>query len=86
LVNSCSDCNRALADRGLFTLQERADFIRKRLENKTEKIVLWTKEEVKEMSDRFQKTILAHQALQNTLLERLWFAQELQFRTEDFPE
>ena len=38
------------------------------------------------MSERFQKTILARQALQNTLLERLWFAQELQFRAEDFPE
>jgi hypothetical protein len=86
LVNSCSDCNRALADRGLFTLQERADFIRKRLENKAEKIVLWTKQEIKEMSERFQKTILARQSLQNTLLERLWFAQQLQFRAEDFPQ
>jgi hypothetical protein len=86
LVNSCSDCNRALSDRGLFTLQERADFIRKRLERQAEKIVLWSKDEIKEMSDRFQKAILARQSLQNTLLERLWFAQELQFRAEDFPE
>ena len=67
-------------------MQERADFIRKRLERQAEKIVLWSKEEIKEMSDRFQKAILARQSLQNTLLERLWFAQELQFRAEDFPQ
>jgi tRNA U34 5-carboxymethylaminomethyl modifying enzyme MnmG/GidA len=74
-----------LSDRALFTLQERADYIRKRLENKSERITLWNKAEIEEMSDRFQKTIVARQSLQNILLERLWFAQELQFRAEDFP-
>ena len=86
LVNSCKDCNQALSDKPFFTLQERADFIRKRLESKSEKVVLWNKEEIAEMSARFQKTIEARQTLQNIMLERLWFAQELQFRAEDFPE
>jgi len=85
LVNCCSECNKVLSDRALFTLQERADYIRKRLENKSERITLWNKAEIEEMSDRFQKTIVARQSLQNILLERLWFAQELQFRAEDFP-
>jgi hypothetical protein len=85
LVNSCKDCNQALSDKPFFTLQERADFIRKRLESKSEKVVLWNRQEIAEMSARFQKTIEARQALQNILLERLWFAQELQFKAEDFP-
>lgn len=85
LVNSCSDCNRSLGDRPLFTLQERANFIRIRLEKKAEKIVLWSKEEISEMSPRFQKSILARQQMQNRVLDRLRYAQELQFRAEDFP-
>jgi tRNA U34 5-carboxymethylaminomethyl modifying enzyme MnmG/GidA len=74
-----------LDNKPFFTLQERADYIRKRLESKAENLVLWNKEEIEEMSDRFQKTIEARQALQTIMLERLWFAQELQFRAEDFP-
>jgi hypothetical protein len=85
LVNSCSDCNKALSDRPLFSLQERAEYNRLRLERKADKIVLWSKAEISEMSPRFQKTIIARQQLQNRLLDRLRYAQELQFRAEDFP-
>jgi len=85
LVNSCNDCNKALSDRPLFSLQERAEFNRLRLERKAEKIVIWSKAEISEMSLRFQKTIIARQQVQNRLLDRLRYAQELQFRAEDFP-
>jgi hypothetical protein len=85
LVNACHDCNSALADRPLFTLQERAHFIKVRLENKAEKLVIWSKDEIKQMSERFQKIILAKQYKQNIVLERLRFSQELQFRADDFP-
>jgi hypothetical protein len=85
LVNSCSDCNRMLSNRALFTLQERAEFIRIRLERKTEKIVIWSNDEIKEMSERFQKTIKARQQMQNTLLDRLRYSQEMQYRADDFP-
>jgi hypothetical protein len=74
-----------LADRPLFTLQERAHFIKVRLENKAEKLVIWSKDEIKQMSERFQKIILAKQYKQNIVLERLRFSQELQFRADDFP-
>jgi len=85
LVNSCKDCNNSLGDKPLFTLQERADFTRSRLEKKAEKTVLWSKDEIDEMSPRFQKSILARQQIQNRVLDRLRYAQELQFRAEDFP-
>lgn len=85
LVNSCKDCNSSLGDKPLFTLQERADFTRSRLEKKAEKTVLWSKDEIAEMSPRFQKTIVARQQIQNRVLDRLRYAQELQFRAEDFP-
>ena len=85
LVNSCSDCNRSLGGRPLFTLQERANFTRLRLEKKAEKTVLWSKDEIAEMSPRFQKSILARQQIQNRVLDRLRYAQELQFMADDFP-
>jgi hypothetical protein len=74
-----------LSNRALFTLQERAEFIRIRLERKTEKIVIWSNDEIKEMSERFQKTIKARQQMQNTLLDRLRYSQEMQYRADDFP-
>jgi hypothetical protein len=85
LVNSCHECNISLSDQPLFTLQERATFIRHRLENKAEKFVFWSDDELKEMSPRFQRSIKARMELQNTLIDRIHFAQELQFRPEDFP-
>jgi len=85
LVNSCSECNRTLSNRALFTLQERADYIRIRLEKKAEKIVIWSNDEIKQMSERFQKTIKARQQMQNILLDRLRYCQELQYRPDDFP-
>ena len=85
MVNSCHECNIALSNHALFTLQERATFIRRRLEEKAEKFVFWSNDELKEMSPRFQKSIKARMQLQNTMVERIQFAQELQFRPEDFP-
>ena len=85
LVQCCSDCNRALNNRPLFRLEERTEFIRKRLEEKAENMVIWTKDEIDEMGEFFKLSLLARQQEQKILLNRLRHAQGLQFRPEDYP-
>jgi len=76
LVSCCSQCNRKMSDKPLFTLLEKLIFAVKYLENLYEKKAnLWSEEEIAEMSIPFQKTIRARKKLSQLLLDRVQFAQ-----------
>lgn len=85
-VQCCMSCNTRLSNRKLFRLQDRTEYITRRLEIEAEKFVIWSKEEVKEMSPMFQKMIKGKQAMHNALMARIRFSQELLCRPQDFPE
>lgn len=85
-VSSCVDCNKKLGNKALLTLQERADFLMKKLENKTDELVIWTDDEVAEMSEMFTKMIKARKEQNKILFDRTRFCQELIAKNDDFPE
>lgn len=85
-VRACINCNMMLGDRPLLTLMDRADYVRRKLELKAEKAIIWTKDEINEMSAMFQKMINGKKTQQDILLQRIRFAQQLAYRCEDFPE
>lgn len=85
-VQCCEHCNNGLSNRALFTLQERAQYILRRLEIEAEKFVIWTEDEMEEMSPMFRRMIRAKKMQHKALLERVRFCQHLIFRNEDFPE
>ena len=84
-VICCFDCNKKLGDKQLLTLHERANFILTKLENKTDKLVMWSIDELEEMSKMFKKMIESKQKQHDILFERVRFCQELMFSTNDFP-
>jgi hypothetical protein len=75
-VPSCSECNTILGDRHLTTLTERADYVFKRLSTKYDKaFVLWSDEDISEMSKEFQKSIRARKRSLSLLLTRVRHAE-----------
>ena len=84
-VVCCSDCNKKLSDRQLLTLNERANYILHSLEVKSNKIISWSNDEIKEMSILFEKMIKAKQDQNKILFERVRFCQELLVKPDDFP-
>jgi hypothetical protein len=84
-VLCCADCNRKLGDKAFFTLYERANFILSKLENKTNKLVNWSPDEIAEMSAMFTKIIKAKTEQNKILYERIRFCQELIFKPDEFP-
>lgn len=85
-VQCCVSCNSRLSNRRLFTLQERAEYIVRRLEIEAEKFILWSDKEMQEMSPMFRQMIMAKKTQHKALLARIRFCQQLIFRQEDFPE
>lgn len=85
-VACCSECNQKLSNKILLTLKERAEFILTFLEKKTDELVMWTEDEIMEMSKVFERAIRARKKQHDVLYERVRFCQELMYRTEDLPE
>lgn len=84
-VVCCIDCNKKLADRQLLTLFDRAEYILKRLEITSNKLVHWSDDEMEEMSGLFKKILKSKQEKNKILFDRLRFCQELVVRYDDFP-
>lgn len=87
LISSCSDCNKRLGDRPMFTALERTEYLKAALEQRYEKeSTLWSEDELAEMSSEFQRTIKARQAKTKELLVRARHAQWRVLQEESFPE
>lgn len=84
LVPACMDCNRMLGARALYSVQERAAYIAKKLEDAYEKnAALWSDAEVSEMGAEFKRTIIAKRRQNEALLDRVRAAQWRQFQGEE---
>ena len=76
LVPACCECNSLLGDRHLVSLDERVNFVFKRLSTKYERnFVLWPEPDIEEMSPMFQKTIRAKKRSLGLLLTRVRHAE-----------
>ena len=84
-VSSCMDCNQQLGAKPYLKLLDRAMFILDRLEQKTEKIVHWSDDEIEEMSKTFQKMISAKKINERFDFARVRHCQELIANPDDFP-
>lgn len=72
LLPSCTHCNSLLGSKHLVTIGERLDHLHKKLSDKYEKdSVLWSEEELEEMSYTFQLFIKARSATMSGLLSRI---------------
>lgn len=76
LIPCCTNCNKILSDRALFTTLSRTQYVKEKLEIMYEKAVaLWSEDEILEMSPTFQKVIKAKAAKLKILHERALGAQ-----------
>ena len=85
-VACCKECNQKLASRPILTLRERAEYILNVLEKKTDQLVVWTEDEIMEMSKVFERSIRARKKQHDIIFDRVRFCQELMYRAEDLPE
>jgi len=86
IVACCSECNTKLSNKPFLTLHERAGHILSWLEKKSNEVVIWTEDEINEMSSVFAKSIIARKKQHQMLIDRVRFCQELLYRRDDFPE
>ena len=84
-VACCYECNNKLSNVPLLRLHERVEYILQALEKKADQIVMWSEDEIIEMSKVFEKAIRARKAQHDIVYERVRFCQELLHRAEDMP-
>jgi hypothetical protein len=85
-IHSCSDCNKVLGTKPIFTLYERAAYLEKDFLNKYEKqSTLWSNDEIKEMSYMFQLQIKGKIEKAKILLVRARNLQNRLSRPDSFP-
>lgn len=85
-IQCCMECNKLLGNKPLFTVQERVEYLEKKLLDQYEKrSTLWSKEEISEMSLMFQRQIIAKQNQAKHLLTRARGLQERLMRFDTFP-
>ena len=86
LLPSCSDCNQTLGDKPLLTAYEAATFLVEKLEREYERrFNMWQDDELREMSQMFQKMILARRAQLCELSSRVRHLQALLITPDAFP-
>lgn len=73
-VDCCVECNSALSDNFVFTLEERAAFLYNFYSKKHKKLLQiadWSEQEISEMGHRMRSTIEASLVLKNAMVFRL---------------
>lgn len=72
LIPSCLDCNMQLGAKALGIVEERLDYLLRKLQEKYNKeAVDWTEEEIKEMSPMFQRMIRGRARRVNEIAARI---------------
>lgn len=83
----CMSCNRTLGERPILTALEACEYLRSKLEKKYEKThVIWTEDEIQELSPLFKKIAKSTKYQAQLLRDRVVFAQKRCIDFELMPE
>lgn len=86
-IPCCRDCNSALGNRRLFSVEDRLKFLESFYDAKfTKEYIPWSEAEIREMGPFFQKSIRARQEKARIFLDKVQAVQKRLIKPDTFPD